>query len=483
MEEKTSQRGLIERRAIEYVPLEERHGRPVTLLTIWFASNAQITSVATGALATVVFGLSVPWAIFSIIVGNLVGGLFMAYHSVQGPRLGMPQMIQSRAQFGMFGAILPIFFVVIMYIGFFVSSAILGGEAMGRLFHVSTNWGIVIVNLITLAMAWIGYDLIHRYDRWASVLFALVFIAITIKLATVHHAAYHATGDTFANVLLVISIFVSWQITWAPYVSDYSRYLPADTPAGQTFWYTYLGSAVGAIWMMIIGAVAGTFAASAISGDTAGYFAGLFPAVQWLILITAILGILAAHVENLYGPVLAGGGGGAARGEGGGAAGPGHGGRGAGRPAGRGGRGRGDWHAAGHPRQRAPADGSVELRAVPAVLHDPVDGDQPHRLLPGAPGAVSDRGDVPARWRLRQGQLVGGRNLRADHIGRGPVREFEPLRRPDREPSRRRGHLVDHRADPLRWPVLPGGSPRRQRRGGRQRGGDQRGAASQIMTS
>jgi NCS1 family nucleobase:cation symporter-1 len=298
--------GLVERRAIEYIPAGERHGRPNTLLTIWFASNAQITAVATGLLATAVFGLSLPWAIAAVLIGNLVGCLFMAYHSVQGPRLGMPQMIQSRAQFGMYGAVLPIIAVICMYIGFFVSSAVLGGEALARLLHVSTDWGIVICNAVTLLMAYLGYDLIHRYDRWASLLFAAVFLAITVKMLTVAHHAYHATGDTAANILLVISIFVSWQITWAPYVSDYSRYLPQDTPSGRTFWYTYAGSAVGASWFMSIGAFGGVLAASAISSNTAGYFASLFPAVQWLILITAVLGIFAANVENLYGPFLSG---------------------------------------------------------------------------------------------------------------------------------------------------------------------------------
>ena len=298
--------GFVERRAIEYIPLEERHGKPNTLFTIWFASNTQITTVATGLLATAVFGLSLRWAIIAILIGNFVGALFMAYHSVQGPRLGMPQMIQSRAQFGMFGAVLPIVVVVLMYIGFYVSSAILGGEAVARLIHVSTNAGIVICSAVTLLMAWVGYDLIHRFDRWASLLFAGVFIALTAKMLTVHHAAYHATGNTTANILLVISIFVSWQITWAPYVSDYSRYLPQNTPSSRTFWYTYLGSAVGSSWMMIVGAFGGVLAASAISANTAGYFAGLFPSVQWLILITAILGIFAANVENLYGPFLAG---------------------------------------------------------------------------------------------------------------------------------------------------------------------------------
>jgi nucleobase:cation symporter-1, NCS1 family len=297
---------IIERRAIEYIPPAERHGRPNTLFTIWFASNAQITAVATGLLATLVFGLSLPWSIAAILIGNLVGCLFMAYHSVQGPRLGMPQMIQSRAQFGMFGAVLPILAVVLLYIGFFTSSAILGGEALSRLLHVSTDGGIVLCDAITLVMAWIGYDLIHRYDRWASVLFAAVFIAVTVKMLTVARPAYHGHADTAANILLAISVFVSWQITWAPYVSDYSRYLPQDTPASRTFWYTYAGSAIGACWFMIIGALGGVLAPAQISANTAGYFAGLFPAVQWLILLTAVLGIFAANVENLYGPFLAG---------------------------------------------------------------------------------------------------------------------------------------------------------------------------------
>jgi NCS1 family nucleobase:cation symporter-1 len=215
-------------------------------------------------------------------------------------------MIQSRAQFGMYGAVLPIIVVVLMYIGFFVSSAVLGGEAVAQLIHVSTDVGIVICNAVTLLMAWVGYALIHRYDRWASVLFAVVFAVITIKMLTVHSPVYHATGDTAATILLVISIVVSWQITWAPYVSDYSRYLPQDTPAARTFWYTYAGAAIGGSWFMSIGAFGGVLAAASISANTAGYFAGLFPSVRWLILITTILGIFAANVENLYGPFLSG---------------------------------------------------------------------------------------------------------------------------------------------------------------------------------
>ena len=94
-----------ERHGIDYIPPSERHGKPYTLFTFWAASNVQILAISVGVLA-IVFGLSLPWAIFSIIVGNALGGLYMALHSAQGPRLGLPQMMQSRAQFGMYGTAL-----------------------------------------------------------------------------------------------------------------------------------------------------------------------------------------------------------------------------------------------------------------------------------------------------------------------------------------------------------------------------------------
>src|ERR1700730_9597880 len=97
---------ILERHGIDYIPPDERHGKPATLFTFWAASNVQILAISVGALA-IVFGLSLPWAIFAIVVGNAAGGRYMALHSVQGPRLGLPQMMQSRAQFGMYGTALP----------------------------------------------------------------------------------------------------------------------------------------------------------------------------------------------------------------------------------------------------------------------------------------------------------------------------------------------------------------------------------------
>ena len=111
-------------------PANERHGRPRDLFTIWFSSNIMPLTFVTGALAPVVFKLPFGYSVVAILLGNLVGALFMALHSAQGPRLGVPQMIQSRGQFRMIGAVLVIAIAVFMYVGFFASNIILGGQSI-----------------------------------------------------------------------------------------------------------------------------------------------------------------------------------------------------------------------------------------------------------------------------------------------------------------------------------------------------------------
>ena len=100
-------KGIGETRTIDRIPESERHGLPRDQFTLWFAANLQITAVVDGALA-VVFGAEALTAIIGLAVGNLLGGIVMALHSAQGPRLGLPQMISSRAQFGVKGATLPL---------------------------------------------------------------------------------------------------------------------------------------------------------------------------------------------------------------------------------------------------------------------------------------------------------------------------------------------------------------------------------------
>src|SRR5690349_25159081 len=102
-----SRPGAIEIRSIDYIPESERHGSLASQFTLWLGANLQITAVVTGALA-VVLGGDVFWSLIGLLIGQILGGAVMALHGAQGPQLGLPQMISSRVQFGVYGAIVPL---------------------------------------------------------------------------------------------------------------------------------------------------------------------------------------------------------------------------------------------------------------------------------------------------------------------------------------------------------------------------------------
>jgi len=52
-----------------------------------------------------------------------------------------------------------------------------------------------------------------------------------------------------------ISSAALWQIAYAPYVSDYSRYMPRDTGAVPAFWASYWGCTLGSLLPMLLGVV------------------------------------------------------------------------------------------------------------------------------------------------------------------------------------------------------------------------------------
>jgi NCS1 family nucleobase:cation symporter-1 len=174
---------------------------------------------------------------------------------------------------------------------------------VASLLHVTTAEGIIIINAFVLLITWFGYDMFHTYNRIVTYLSTAMFVAILVKLLTIL-PAHQAAGDNSAgNILLAISVFVAWQVTWAPYVSDYSRYMPENTPAVKTFAYTYVGSVAGASLCMCIGAVAAVAAKGAVTANAPDYLAGLL-SVKWLFLIIIILGVGSGNFGNLYGPYL-----------------------------------------------------------------------------------------------------------------------------------------------------------------------------------
>ena len=286
---------------IQPIPADARHGTARDLFTVWFGSNIMLLTVVTGGLAVSVFHLSFAWAFVALGAGNLVGGIFMALHAAQGPTLGVPQMVQTRGQFGSFGSLLVVGIVIVMYVGFLASNLVLSGEALASL---APGWsdtpGIFLVSGLGIIAAIYGYDLIHAYTRLMSVFSGAVLAIAFFWIVAVHGLPADFLGRggfNWVGFLGALSTASLWQIAYAPYVSDYSRYMPEGTGVRDAFWASYWGCVLGSWLPMLLGVVVGLSlpGVSLVKGLTT-----LTDGFAPVLLVVFSVGIAAANAMNLY---------------------------------------------------------------------------------------------------------------------------------------------------------------------------------------
>lgn len=297
----------IESRSIDYVPESERHGGLASQFTLWLGANLQITAIVTGAIA-VVAGGDVFWSLIGLLAGQMAGGAIMALHGAQGPQLGLPQMISCRVQFGVYGAIIPILAVCLMYIGFSASGSVLAGQAVGELLHVSDGAGIVIFSFFIVIVTLFGYRVIHALGRVSSVIGVAAFFYMFSRLFQGHDvrdllAMRHFSWPSF---LLAMSLSASWQIAFGPYVADYSRYLPRNTSGPRIFAAVWLGSVIGAQISMMFGVLAAALGGSRFEHHEVAYIVhlGSTGMVATLLFFSIAFGKVTVTSLNSYGSFM-----------------------------------------------------------------------------------------------------------------------------------------------------------------------------------
>ncbi|MCU4539521.1 cytosine permease [Acinetobacter bereziniae] len=295
----------IEQHTIQQIPLNERHGRPLDLFTLWFGGNLMLLTFVTGSLSVIIFQQSFISAILSTILGTLIGAIFAALHAAQGPQLGVPQMIQTKGQFGSLGALPILGIVVIMYVGFLASNITLAGQAINLLIpSFSQSFGIILAGIVAVTGAIVGYRLIHLFTKIIFVICGIgfvlayiwVFIIYGLPLDFFERNSFSATG-----FLASLSIAALWQIAYAPYVSDASRYLPKETGARSAFWATYWGCSLGTIIPMSLGITIGLLTSN---GDVISGLINYVPELGSGIIFILVIAIAAINSMNLYCGVL-----------------------------------------------------------------------------------------------------------------------------------------------------------------------------------
>lgn len=300
--------GAVEVHSVDWIPTGERHGKPFHLGAFWFVANVNLTSIATGVAAIAVGG-SLFWTALATILGALFGTAFMAAHSSQGPHLGLPQLLQSRPQFGYVGAAVTVWvFALINYVAYNVSDALLASQALHLVTGAPHGLGYLIAGGTATIVAILGYRTIHRLSRWLAIPLIVITAFITLAVFLNGDVTLDALrpgpfdGASFATVFVIVTGF---QLGWAPYVSDYSRYMSPQTSARTVIAWTYCSSLAAGVWVFLLGSMLGAASPGADPVTAMSAASDRFvPHSGGFIVAAFLLGLLSVMAVNQYGGSL-----------------------------------------------------------------------------------------------------------------------------------------------------------------------------------
>ena len=294
---------MVEKLGIEHVPEKMRHGRTGQLFTLWLASNLTIADYALGFLP-VSLGVPLPSIILALLIGNILGSLFLALSVAMGPRMGYPQMFISRWSFGTKGNYIFSALNWISTAGWFTVNVILGSFALQVLipsipFYIAA----LVTTIVEVLLAIYGYDMIHAFEKVMAVILGALFAFATLLILVQHSNsvmtyAPAASASPLALFAITLAASFSYVMSWSPYGSDYSRYLPESTPYRKSIVNSFVGAFIASFWLEVIGALIGILAPTA-SDATRALPEALGP-FGLLIVLAIVLGGVAANVLNIY---------------------------------------------------------------------------------------------------------------------------------------------------------------------------------------
>ncbi|HEY7174143.1 MAG TPA: cytosine permease, partial [Micromonosporaceae bacterium] len=290
----------IEPGGAEFIPLSERHGRPLNQLWTWTSPNLEFATIFVGIIGVWFFGQSFWMATLAVIIGSALGSVSMGFLAARGPLFGVPQMVLSRIGFGFLGNILPAGInSVVAGVGWFAVNSVSGAFALSALTHMSSKLALVIIVVLQIAVAFFGHNLVHTFERYAFPLLAVIFVVATIVISSkAHPSLTHQTGG-IGGFIVTLGAAFGYAAGWNPFASDYTRYLPPTTNRRATGWWAALGVFVSCAILETVGAAAATITDSNKFGGnpTAGFTSHL---PTWIADLTLLVvdEQLAAHIRQ-----------------------------------------------------------------------------------------------------------------------------------------------------------------------------------------
>jgi nucleobase:cation symporter-1, NCS1 family len=286
----------------EFIPLSERHGKPLQQFWTWVSPNMEFATIFVGVIGVWFFGQSFWMATLAILLGTALGSVSMGALATRGPLFGVPQMVLSRIGFGYLGNILPAGVnALVAGIGWFAVNSVSGAFALNALLNWNTKVCLVIIVVAQLAVAFFGHNLVHSFERLAFPVLVVIFAIASVVIVSKAHPGAHIPGVP-GGFLITFGAAFGYAAGWNPYAADYTRYLPRQTNRRAAGLWAGLGVFLSCAALEVVGAAAATITSSTKFGvnPTAGFTSHLTPWIADITLLAIALGAICANALNVY---------------------------------------------------------------------------------------------------------------------------------------------------------------------------------------
>lgn len=283
-EDSTVLRG-IEEHHIDIIPDDERYGKVWNQFTFWFGGNVNVFNLVLGGVL-VSMGLGLYWALVAIVVGTCIGALLIALHATQGPKLGVPQMIQSRGQFGFYGSSFLFVAVFLLCFGFVAAQLVIQAQSLNLVAGISIPAWVIILIVPSVIIGIYGYKWTHRAAQVTAVIVGVALVVMFVQAVSYGHLPASETtwsAPSFPFFIAGSALLVIDMLTFGPFVSDYSRYLPKNVKGTRVFLSIYAGNVISTVGACAVGAYITALLPSLGSVAAVGKICG-----SWALVIMAL---------------------------------------------------------------------------------------------------------------------------------------------------------------------------------------------------
>jgi len=245
----------------EPVPASAKTMRMDRVFWSHFSPNLGPGGWVTGVLL-VHLGLDLRWGVAAILLGNLLGALPVALAASIGPVTGLPQMEASRRALGRMGLRLPAFLNWIYCIGWDAVNNVPAAAALIAFVALAGPtlpfWlALGVLASVQMVASIYGHHVVQALQKYLGglLLVALGVIGVLVAARTGLGTGVAPRTPSVATFILATAILASFNLSWASYSSDYTRYLPANSPPRQVVGLALAGLLGSALPFQLLGLV------------------------------------------------------------------------------------------------------------------------------------------------------------------------------------------------------------------------------------